>query len=175
MSGKTCFKVTSIFFTLPPAFIPCPKWMNVLKRWQKMDLDEGEFETTLKFWISKFIEGFALIFVQKLIIHSPVDTNLAMQQVMSTLTNFWKARDSLFYGFPLIERPILVFLLCVSYVIFVKWLGPYLMKDREAFDLKKTMMIYNLSQVIISLYVFAKIFNYFLKGPVDRFSKWLFF
>ena len=44
--------------------------------------------------------------------------------------------------------------LCIGYIYVSKILGPSIMKERPAFGLKKTIMTYNLLQVLFSSYVF---------------------
>ena len=40
-----------------------------------------------------------------------------------------------------------------SYVYIVKIYGPRAMKDRPAYDLKVFLVVYNLSQVVLSAYI----------------------
>ncbi|CAG2173276.1 unnamed protein product [Oppiella nova] len=44
-----------------------------------------------------------------------------------------------------------------SYVLFVKWIGPNLMKNREPMDLRLVMFVYNTAMVIINTYFFVMV------------------
>ncbi|XP_050502031.1 elongation of very long chain fatty acids protein isoform X2 [Diabrotica virgifera virgifera] len=44
----------------------------------------------------------------------------------------------------------------IIWMYFVLNIGPKMMKDREPFDLRKTLIVYNLVQVIISSYIFIR-------------------
>lgn len=55
---------------------------------------------------------------------------------------------------PLMQNPLPTILICISYVIIVKYLGPYLMKNREPLKIRWLMVFYNFFMVIISLYIF---------------------
>merc|ERR1712126_664393 len=65
-------------------------------------------------------------------------------------------------------------IICSAYVYFVKILGPRLMKDREPFELKKILLVYNFSQVLFSLWMFMEGWGFYISGnyswhcePVD--------
>ena len=51
------------------------------------------------------------------------------------------------------DDPIHVWILTALYVIFSSWLGPRIMKNRPAFDLRVFMIVYNAFQVLLSLYL----------------------
>ncbi|XP_075150957.1 very long chain fatty acid elongase 7 [Haematobia irritans] len=75
--------------------------------------------------------------------------------------------------FPLMSNPLYTFGLVGIYLSWVLLIGPYIMRDRKPFQLKRTMVIYNAFQVAISGYMFyehlvAGWLNYNLKcQPVD--------
>jgi elongation of very long chain fatty acids protein 7 len=56
----------------------------------------------------------------------------------------------------LMQSPVPVLMIVITYVFSVKVLGPKLMKDRKPFELKQILMIYNLFQVMLSSYLFYK-------------------
>ena len=68
-------------------------------------------------------------------------------------TWWWAQRDRRSDSYPLLNDPALMVLISVVYVIFVTLVGPWLMRDRKPFDLKNTLLAYNLFQVILSLYM----------------------
>ena len=61
-------------------------------------------------------------------------------------------------GYWLMSSPFPTMIICAFYVYFVKSLGPRLMKDREPFDLKKTIIVYNIIQVVLSIYIVYKVY-----------------
>lgn len=59
-------------------------------------------------------------------------------------------------------------LIILSYIYFVKTLGPRLMENRKPFDLKQPMIIYNFGIVVFSLYMIYEVGNHGgLSVPVD--------
>lgn len=50
-------------------------------------------------------------------------------------------------------------IIILSYIYFVKTLGPRLMENRKPFDLKRPMIIYNFSIVVFSLYMIYEVGN----------------
>ena len=68
-------------------------------------------------------------------------------------TWWWAQRDRRSDSYPLLNSPGLMVMISLAYVLFVTWLGPRWMRDRKAFDLKNTLMAYNLFQVVLSIYM----------------------
>ncbi|CAK9815384.1 Elongation of very long chain fatty acids protein AAEL008004 [Anthophora quadrimaculata] len=56
----------------------------------------------------------------------------------------------------MMSGPLPTLTICLSYVYFVKVLGPKLMENRKPFDLRRTMIFYNLFQVIFSTWLFKE-------------------
>lgn len=54
---------------------------------------------------------------------------------------------------PLMGSPIPLICILAAYLLFCNYIGPYIMKDREPFELKKTMIVYNFMQVVCSAYM----------------------
>ncbi|XP_037953049.1 elongation of very long chain fatty acids protein F-like isoform X2 [Teleopsis dalmanni] len=54
---------------------------------------------------------------------------------------------------PIVSSPVQVIVLTVAYIIFVLKIGPYLMRNREPFNVKLLMQVYNVFQVFINLYM----------------------
>jgi len=50
---------------------------------------------------------------------------------------------------PLMNSPLPTLAICCLYFYCVKFLGPRIMKDRKAFDLRNTIIVYNFLQVNI--------------------------
>lgn len=57
-------------------------------------------------------------------------------------------------SFPLMSSPLPTLLICVSYYLIVKKIGPYLMRDRAPYKLNNLLIAYNLFQVLFSAYLF---------------------
>src|SRR5688572_7998583 len=49
------------------------------------------------------------------------------------------------------------FILTLTYIIGVKYIGPRIMRDKEAFQLKKAILIYNFVQILVSAYLFREV------------------
>ena len=71
--------------------------------------------------------------------------------------DLWSLRDRRLDGWFLMESPLPTLLIVASYVYFVKTLGPRLMKDREPFNINAFMIVYNLSQVLLSAYMVKEV------------------
>ncbi|XP_076164233.1 very long chain fatty acid elongase AAEL008004 [Ptiloglossa arizonensis] len=56
----------------------------------------------------------------------------------------------------MMSSPLPTLVICLTYVYFVKVLGPKLMENRKPFNLRKTMIYYNLFQVIFSTWLFRE-------------------
>ena len=48
-------------------------------------------------------------------------------------------------------------LICISYVILVKKIGPYLMESRKPFQLRGILIVYNSAMVVLSTYLFYEV------------------
>ena len=60
-------------------------------------------------------------------------------------------------------------IICSVYIYFVKFLGPRLMKDRPAFELKGPIIVYNALQVIVSTYlVYGVNEKSFIKKEINK-------
>ena len=68
-------------------------------------------------------------------------------------TWWWAQRDRRSDPYPLLNSPGLMVAISLAYVLFVTLIGPWWMRDRKPFDLKNTLMAYNLFQVILSVYM----------------------
>lgn len=54
----------------------------------------------------------------------------------------------------LMSGPFPTLAICLTYAFIVKVLGPKLMENRKPFELKNTLIVYNLFQVVLSCYLF---------------------
>ena len=60
-------------------------------------------------------------------------------------------------GWLLMDSPFPTTVICLCYVYLVKSLGPKLMRDRQPFELKKAILVYNAIQVIFSSVIVYKV------------------
>ncbi|XP_026472004.1 elongation of very long chain fatty acids protein AAEL008004-like [Ctenocephalides felis] len=60
-------------------------------------------------------------------------------------------------GWPMMSSPFPTLFICLSYAYFVKVIGPKLMENRKPFQLKYTLIVYNLFQVIFSCWLFYEV------------------
>jgi len=67
----------------------------------------------------------------------------------------WEYRDKRVDGWFLMSSPLPTLAICIVYIYLVKVWGPNFMKNREAFDCKNFMLVYNAFQVISSLCIFV--------------------
>ena len=81
---------------------------------------------------------------------------------MDTFTNLtqsyddlWEMRDRRVDGYPLMDGLSTTVYLCVAFVILTKILGPWYMKDKEPMDIKKFLVVYNVAQIVLNVYIVA--------------------
>lgn len=55
------------------------------------------------------------------------------------------------------SSPLSTLFICLTYVMLVKVWGPAYMKDRPAFQFRRTLVIYNAIQVIFSTWLFYEV------------------
>ncbi|XP_016120207.1 elongation of very long chain fatty acids protein 4-like, partial [Sinocyclocheilus grahami] len=56
---------------------------------------------------------------------------------------------------PLMDSPLPTLAISSSYLLFL-WLGPKYMQGREPFQLRKTLIIYNFSMVVLNFFIFKE-------------------
>ena len=76
------------------------------------------------------------------------------KNLSSFYDNLWTLRDKRVDNWLMMNSPWPTVSLCLGYIYVSTIFGPAVMKNRPAFNLKKTIMVYNLFQVIFSAYVF---------------------
>ena len=60
-------------------------------------------------------------------------------------------------SYPLMSSPFPTLAICLTYVITVSWLGPRWMKNRQPYDVRKLLIVYNFAQVLFSLFLFYRV------------------
>lgn len=78
------------------------------------------------------------------------------QNFVEFYNELWSLRDRRVDNWLLMSSPWPTITLSVAYWYCSIVLGPFLMKDRPAFELKKSIQIYNIFQVVISGYMFVE-------------------
>lgn len=74
---------------------------------------------------------------------------------------------------PLIKSPVGGLTIIGLYLYFVNYAGPRFMKDRKPLQMKKTLIVYNFLQVLVSVYLFVEVrhnLNLFHWTPVLCFA-----
>ncbi|XP_023018366.2 very long chain fatty acid elongase AAEL008004 [Leptinotarsa decemlineata] len=83
-----------------------------------------------------------------------------MNLIVSSMYDFssflTKNLDPRLADWPLMSKPLLTLAISLLYIYIVKILGPALMENRKPFQLKKTLFVYNLFQVIFSSWLFYR-------------------
>lgn len=59
------------------------------------------------------------------------------------------------FNWPLVSSPAPTLVLCLAYILFSKFLGPHLMKNREPFQIRSLILFYNVVTVILNMYIFV--------------------
>lgn len=75
---------------------------------------------------------------------------LSMRNLLETL---WDMRDPRVDDWPLMNSVLPTVAICAAYFYIVKFLGPWIMKNRQPYDLKNTIRVYNLAQVCLSWWI----------------------
>ncbi|KAL3055163.1 elongation of very long chain fatty acids protein 1a [Trematomus bernacchii] len=74
--------------------------------------------------------------------------------IISKFYSFVELRtDERIKSYPLMQRPIGMNLILLTYVIFSKYIGPRLMANRKPFHLNTAMIVYNLSMVLLNAFI----------------------
>ena len=60
-------------------------------------------------------------------------------------------------NWPLMLSPLPTIGLCLTYVFLVKLAGPCLMQNRQPYNIRVIMVVYNFAMVLLSLYLFLKL------------------
>ncbi|XP_015782889.1 elongation of very long chain fatty acids protein AAEL008004 [Tetranychus urticae] len=84
------------------------------------------------------------------------------------LDHFLSKGDPRVAHLPLMQSPFPVAAICLAYVLFVKKIGPNLMKNRKPFEVRMAMIIYNFTMVLCSSYVvYTEIVYHWLQPGVS--------
>lgn len=70
---------------------------------------------------------------------------------------FARLADPRVKDWAMMESPLPTFAMCAFYVYFSKSLGPKLMANRKALDLRLVLVLYNLFQTLFSTWLFYEV------------------
>lgn len=71
-----------------------------------------------------------------------------MNTISSIYSDLALGGDSRIAHLPLMESPLTVHLIVLVYVLFVTKIGPRFMRDRQAFQLRSLLLLYNLCMML---------------------------
>lgn len=80
-----------------------------------------------------------------------------MAQIIQAYHDLMASGDSRIQNWPMMSSPLPTLSICAAYVCIVKIIGPRLMKNRPAFNLRKLMIVYNFLMVYVSIHLFYKL------------------
>nr|CAD7455295.1 unnamed protein product [Timema tahoe] len=70
----------------------------------------------------------------------------------------WTPHDPRTIDWFLVRNPIYLLIILMTYLYFIQYLGPKLMKDRNPFDLSRLIMIFNVTQIVYNVWMFNEVF-----------------
>jgi len=94
---------------------------------------------------------------------------------MNAISNIKKEYDHIFIGLRdqradnmfLMSSPWPVFSLCALYYLTVRIIGPRFMKNRPEYDIKKIMLVYNISQTLLSFHIMFLAMKFWFTGKYN--------
>ncbi|XP_053203639.1 elongation of very long chain fatty acids protein 7-like [Panonychus citri] len=90
-----------------------------------------------------------------------------MSLIFNSYNSIMELSDKRLADWPLMSSPLSTMTICLSYVYFVKYLGPKLMKNRPPFELRGLMIAYNFLMVLISALI---VYFYGVSGWLTNYS-----
>ncbi|XP_025416892.1 elongation of very long chain fatty acids protein 4-like [Sipha flava] len=90
-----------------------------------------------------------------------VDLNNFISKTMHTFSNLINQElkfDEVADSWVFMRTPWPMFIILAAYLLFVLKLGPNMMKNREPYNIKHIMMIYNLAQTAYNIYIISAVF-----------------
>jgi len=80
-----------------------------------------------------------------------------VREVVDLYQTLMASGDSRVQNWTFMKGPAPTLTICLSYVLFVKWIGPYLMRNRPPLNVRWLMILYNSAMVVISTYMFLQL------------------
>ena len=72
----------------------------------------------------------------------------------------WENRDKRVDDWPMMDSPNVILILCIMYFVCVKFIGPVYMANREPYNVRKIMAVYNIIQIIGSCWIAMSFWKY---------------
>lgn len=98
-----------------------------------------------------------------------------LDEVISYYDRFMAQGDERILKYPFMESPLPTVTACVMYLLFIRVIGPNMMKNRKPFELRYPMIVYNFAMVLLNGYLFwfFGVYGWFGKynfkcQPVDK-------
>lgn len=77
-------------------------------------------------------------------------------KIKMTTASFWDRHgDTRVKDWALMKSPLPIVMMSLSYVVFTKFIGPRMMEKRKAFDLRTTLIVYNIFHVAYNAWIFV--------------------
>uniref|UniRef100_T1JHG2 Elongation of very long chain fatty acids protein n=1 Tax=Strigamia maritima TaxID=126957 RepID=T1JHG2_STRMM len=67
--------------------------------------------------------------------------------------DIWERRDKRMDGYLFMDSPIPVVLMCVVYILFSLYIGPWFMKNRKPYNVKPLVIIFNITMTVVNAYI----------------------
>lgn len=80
-----------------------------------------------------------------------------VSELVDWYTNLMASGDARVQKWTFMQGPAPTLSICLSYVLFVKWVGPFLMRNRPPMNIRWLMIFYNFTMVFISTYMFLEL------------------
>uniref|UniRef100_A0A4W2FBH2 Elongation of very long chain fatty acids protein 1 n=1 Tax=Bos indicus x Bos taurus TaxID=30522 RepID=A0A4W2FBH2_BOBOX len=98
---------------------------------------------------------------------APTEPLARMEAIVNLYQEMMKHADPRVQGYPLMESPLLMTSILLTYVYFVLSLGPRIMANRKPFQLRGFMVVYNFSLVALSLYI---VYEFLMSGWLSSYT-----
>lgn len=80
----------------------------------------------------------------------------SLKRMVAEVSQTFENGDVRVQHWPLMSSPWPTVVLCIVYVLLVKLIGPALMHTRPAYNVRGLMVVYNVTMVALSLYLFVR-------------------
>lgn len=116
--------------------------------WPQMfsnDMSKRSEGFAIKAWIKKYL---AQLFFRS-------GKNIVSKIKMTTISFWDRHGDTRVKDWTLMKSPLPIVMMSLGYVVFSKYIGPRMMAKRKAFDLRTTLIVYNIFHVAYNAWIFV--------------------
>lgn len=132
----------------PKNFIDVP--CRAILRSDRGDIHRAKYTETMASLVAQVVDGYNRIWdLRGELLRWCLD--------WSKLKLMFRFKDPRVEGWLFLSSPLPTLLMCLSYVLLVKVIGPAYMKNRPAFEFRNTLVVYNFFQVIFSAWLFYEV------------------